>query len=353
MNHTIIRRNQPGQVSLGMLLLKSRTFIALAILLIFFSFRAPNFLSWGSMVLMVKHASIYGLLALGMTMVIITGGIDLSVGAVAGLSGMIAGGMLIEGIRLPWIAGTIYPNVPLILLIVFALAIVVGLCSGLLIAKLKVPAFIATLGAMYICRGAAMLRSGGATFPNLFGDAAKGNLGFDLIGSGSIPGIDVPYTIIFFIVMVLVSAFIMKKTPLGNQIYAVGGNERAAQLSGIKTNKVKVFVYIFSALLAATSGIIMTSQLRAAHPANGEAWEMNAIAAVVLGGTSMSGGVGTIGGTIIGVAVITVLNDGMIMMGVSYFWQMVIKGVVIIVAVVIDLMQKNMQKKAALAARLK
>ena len=163
---------------------------------------------------------------------------------------MVAGGMLIEGIRLPWVAGTIYPNVPLILLIVFALAIVVGLCSGQLIARLKVPAFIATLGAMYICRGAAMLRSGGATFPNLFGDAAKGNLGFDLIGAGSIPGIDVPYSIIIFIVMALIAAFIMKKTPLGNQIYAVGGNERAAQLSGIKIHKVKVFVYIFSALLA-------------------------------------------------------------------------------------------------------
>jgi len=341
------------QVSLGMLLLKGRTFIALAILLIFFSFRAPNFTEWGSVVLMVKHASIYGLLALGMTMVIITGGIDLSVGSIVGLTGMMAGGMLIEGIHLPWIAGTIYPNVPLILLIVFALAVFVGFCSGQLIARLKVPAFIATLGAMYICRGAAMLRSGGATFPNLFGDAAKGNLGFDLIGAGSIPGVDVPYSIIIFIVMALIAAFIMKKTPLGNQIYAVGGNERAAQLSGIKINKVKVFVYIFSALLAAMSGIIMTSQLRAAHPANGESWEMNAIASVVLGGTSMSGGVGTIGGTIIGVAVITVLNDGMIMMGVSSFWQMVIKGVVIIVAVVIDLVQKDLQKKAALVARLK
>ena len=341
------------QVSLGMLLLKGRTFIALATLLLYFSLRAPNFTEWGSVVLMVKHASIYGLLALGMTMVIITGGIDLSVGSIVGLTGMVTGGLLIEGIRLPWLAATIYPNVPLILLIDFARAILIGLCSGQLIARLKVPAFIATLGAMYICRGAAMLRSGGATFPNLFGDAAKGNLGFDLIGAGSIPGVDVPYSILIFAAMALISAFIMKKTPLGNQIYAVGGNERAAQLSGIKIHKVKVFVYIFSAVLAAMSGIIMTSQLRAAHPANGESWEMNAIASVVLGGTSMSGGVGTIGGTIIGVLVITVLNDGMIMMGVSSFWQMVIKGVVIIVAVVIDLVQKDLQKKAALAARLK
>lgn len=342
-----------GSTSLGMLLLKGRTFIALLILLIFFSFKAPNFTQWSSIVLMVKHSSIYGLLALGMTLVIVTGGIDLSVGAVAGLSGMIAGGLMIEGIRLPWIAGTIYPNVPMILVIVFAVAIIIGLVAGFLIAKVNVPAFIATLGTMYICRGAAMLRSGGATFPNLFGDAAKGNLGFDVIGSGAIPGIDVPYSIIIFLVMAAIAAFIMKKTPMGNQIYAVGGNERAATLSGIKINKVKISVYVFSSVCAAMAGIIMTSQLRAAHPATGESWEMNAIASVVLGGTSMSGGLGTIGGTIVGILVINVLNDGMIMMGVSSFWQMVIKGIVIIVAVVIDLVQKDLQKKAALAARAK
>ena len=342
-----------GGTSLGMLLLKGRTFIALLILLIFFSFKAPNFTQWSSIVLMVKHSSIYGLLALGMTLVIVTGGIDLSVGAVAGLSGMIAGGLMIEGIRLPWIAGTIYPNVPMILVIVFAVAIIIGLVAGFLIAKVNVPAFIATLGTMYICRGAAMLRSGGATFPNLFGDAAKGNLGFDVIGSGAIPGIDVPYSIIIFLVMAAIAAFIMKKTPMGNQIYAVGGNERAATLSGIKINKVKISVYVFSSVCAAMAGIIMTSQLRAAHPATGESWEMNAIASVVLGGTSMSGGLGTIGGTIVGILVINVLNDGMIMMGVSSFWQMVIKGIVIIVAVVIDLVQKDLQKKAALAARVK
>ena len=334
-----------GGTSLGMLLLKGRTFIALLILLIFFSFKAPNFTQWSSIVLMVKHSSIYGLLALGMTLVIVTGGIDLSVGAVAGLSGMIAGGLMIEGIRLPWIAGTIYPNVPMILVIVFAVAIIIGLVAGFLIAKVNVPAFIATLGTMYICRGAAMLRSGGATFPNLFGDAAKGNLGFDVIGSGAIPGIDVPYSIIIFLVMAAIAAFIMKKTPMGNQIYAVGGNERAATLSGIKINKVKISVYVFSSVCAAMAGIIMTSQLRAAHPATGESWEMNAIASVVLGGTSMSGG--------LGILVINVLNDGMIMMGVSSFWQMVIKGIVIIVAVVIDLVQKDLQKKAALAARAK
>ncbi len=337
--------------SLGMLLLKGRTFIALALLVIYFSFSAPNFLEWSSIVLLVKHASLYGLLAIGMTMVIITGGIDLSVGAVVGLSAMIAGGLMTEGLRLPFLGGTLFPNVPMILLLVCILAVLIGLASGWLIAKVRVPAFIATLGAMYIARGFAMLRSGGATFPNLFGKAELGNLGFDVIGAGSVFGI--PYIILIFAAVALVAAFIMKRTPLGNQVYAVGGNERAAIISGIKTTKVKLFVYMFSGFCAALAGIIKASELRAAHPATGETWEMIAISSVVLGGTSMSGGVGTIGGTIIGVLVITVLNDGMIMMGVSTFWQMVIKGVVIISAVIIDLVQKDLQNKAALAARLK
>lgn len=345
------RKNNGTKTSFGMLLLKGRTFIALALLVVYFGFNAPNFMKWSSVILLVKHASLYGLLAIGMTMVIITGGIDLSVGAVVGLSAMIAGGLMTEGIRLPFLQGVIYPNVPLILVIVCILAIFIGFVSGLLIAKVRVPAFIATLGAMYICRGFAMLRSGGATFPNLFGRKELGNLGFDLIGSGSLWGI--PYIILIFIVVAIIASFIMKKTPLGNQIYAVGGNERAAIISGIKTTRVKLFVYMFSGLCAALAGIIKASELRAAHPATGETWEMIAISSVVLGGTSMSGGIGTIGGTIIGVLVITVLNDGMIMMGVTSFWQMVIKGVVIITAVIIDLVQKDLQNKAALAARLK
>ena len=351
MNAAINAKKPQLSGSLGLMLLKGRTFIALAALLAYFSLYAPNFTEFSSVVLMIKHASVYGLLALGMTLVIITGGIDLSVGSVVGLSAMLAGGLVVEGLRLPFLNVTLYFNVPAILLIVCVTATLVGLCSGFFISELKVPAFIATLGAMYVCRGFAMLRSGGATFPNL-GSPANGIVkGFDIIGSANIAGTVIPYTIVVFVVMAAISAFIMKKTPLGNQIYAVGGNERAAILSGIQTKKVKRFVYMYSSFLAAISGLIMSSQLRASHPSTGDSWEMNAIAAVVLGGTSMSGGVGTIGGTIIGVLVITVLNDGMIMMGVSSFWQMVIKGVVIVLAVVIDLLQKELQTKVALQTR--
>ncbi len=353
MSEKSVKKGESNKNTLLMLLLKGRTFIALIVLLIYFSFNAPNFTTASSVILMLKHASIYGLLALGMSMVIITGGIDLSVGAVVGLVGMVIGGLMIEGFRLPWIAGTIYPNVPMILIAVCIMAVLIGLISGTLISYVNIPAFIATLGVMYICRGFAMLRNGGATFPNLFGSEELNNLGFDKIGSGSVTSLNIPYSILIFLVMALISWFIMTKTPLGNQIYAVGGNERAAALSGIQTKKVKIFVYMFSAFCSAICSIIMTSQLRAAHPATGESWEMNAIAAVVLGGTSMAGGVGTIGGTIVGVLVIQVLNDGMVMMGVSSFWQMVIKGVVIILAVMIDQIQKNLQMKIALQARSK
>jgi ribose/xylose/arabinose/galactoside ABC-type transport system permease subunit len=259
-----------GNKSIGTILLKGRTFIALIILSAYFSVFAPNFTTWPSLVLMLKHASIYGLLAIGMTLVIITGGIDLSVGALVGFPAWWPAGFCSRAFRLPFLAATIYPNVPLILLIVCLMAIAIGGISGKLIASVQVPAFIATLGTMYVCRGFAMLRNNGATFPNLFGSAELGNPGFDLIGSAAIPGINVPYSIIAFIVVALAAWFIMKKTPLGNQIYAVGGNERAALLSGIRTKNIKLFVYMFSAFCAAMCSMNVTSQLRAAHPATGE-----------------------------------------------------------------------------------
>ena len=157
--------------------------------------------------------------------------------------------------------------------------------------------------------------------------------------------------LVWVVAICLIYNFITAKTAFGRYFYAVGGNERAATLSGIKTKRIKLFVYMFSALMAAICSMINTSQLRAAHPAAGESWEMNAIASVVLGGTSMSGGIGTIGGTIVGALVINVLNDGMTMMGVSSFWQQVIRGVVIVVAVVIDQLQASLQKKIALQLR--
>ena len=332
-----------------MFILKFRTFIALIALFIFFSFTAPNFLHPNTLILIARHVVLYGVLAIGMTLVIITGGIDLSVGSVVGLSAMIAGGLIKKGLTLTFLGYQIFFSVPMIILITLIVGIAVGLLNGIVITKFRVAPFIATLGSLYVCRGLAMLHSGGATYPHLVGEAALKNTGFDYLGRGVLIGI--PVSVWIFILFSAVAFFILKKTPLGCHIYAVGGNEKSARLSGIKSDKVKLIVYMFSGLCAAMVGLITASELMASHPAMGETWEMSAIAASVLGGTSMSGGIGGVGGTIIGAFVIGVLNDGMIMSGVSSFWQMVIKGLVIVVAVMIDQFQQKLQTKLALEAR--
>lgn len=332
--------------ALMMTLLKGRTFIVLALLVIFFSFASPTFLNPQSLLLIAKHVALYGILGIGMTYVIITGGIDLSVGAVVGLSGMIAGGLINEGLQA--FGYTLYFSVPLIVLITVVCGAAIGIINGFLITKFNVAPFIATLGMMYVARGFAMLRSKGATFSNIVGKEALGNTGFEIFGR-DIFGI--PVGALVLIVIAVGASLLLRKTPFGWHIFAIGGNEKAAKLSGIKVNKVKILVYMFSGACAAIVGIITASQLVASHPASGESWEMNAIAAAVLGGTSMAGGIGTIGGTIVGAFVIGVINDGMVMCGVSEFWQMVIKGLVIVFAVIIDQFQRNLQAKMALQAR--
>lgn len=326
-------------------IMKLRTFIALFAVFIFFSFAAPNFLSAANLILMSKHVALNAFLAMGMTFVIITGGIDLSVGSIVGLCGMVAGGLLIYGIDLG-VGYTIYFNVIEISLITLAVGVAVGFINGLLITKLNVAPFIATLGTLYVARGLALLSSDGQTFPNLVGREDLGTTGFAFLGSGSILGL--PVSIWILIVVALAAAYIARYTPLGRQIFAVGGNERAARMSGIRVDRVKMFVYMFSGFCAAIAGLIISSELMASHPATGNSFELNAIAAAVLGGTSMSGGRGTIGGTIIGAFVIGILSDGLVMMGVSSFWQMVIKGLVIIIAVVVDQAQRRLQQRVTL-----
>lgn len=334
--------------SLTMLLLKGRTLIVLILLLIFFSIVTPNFLSTNTFLLLAKHVALYGILAIGMTYVIITGGIDLSVGAVVGLAGMVAGGMIQNGITLNMFDVTLYFDVPLVIFFTILVGALVGLINGVTITKFGVAPFIATLGTMYIARGFAMLHSNGATYSNIVGNEALGNVGFTFFGS-RVMGI--PVGAIILVIIAIIAGILLKKTTFGWHIFSIGGNERAAKLSGVRVDKVKILVYIFSGVCAAIVGIITASQLEASHPASGETWEMNAIAAAVLGGTSMMGGIGTIGGTIIGAFVIGVISDGMVMGGVSEFWQMIIKGLVIILAVIVDQFQRNMETKMALQSR--
>jgi len=327
-------------------LLRGRAFIALILVLVVFASLSPQFLSTGNIVIMSRHVAINALLAIGMTFVILTGGIDLSVGSIVGLTAMVAGGLINEGINLPQLGIIVYPHTWLILVISLAAGTLLGAISGLIITRFNVAPFIATLGMMWVARGLAGLANNGYTFPNLVGRPEYGNTGFEMLGAGTFLGIS--YSIWLMIVFAVVAHIVASRLSYGRHVYAVGGNERAAELSGVRVNRTKVIVYSISGFCAAMVGLIIASQLVAAHPATGESYELTAIAAVVLGGTSLSGGRGSIGGTIIGAFVIGVLNDGMVMMGVSSFWQNVIKGAVIVLAVIIDQVQARMQERIAL-----
>ena len=336
----------PPQQNWLLLVLRLRTFVALILVLAYFSVMAPNFLSAANAVIVSKHVALNAFLAIGMTFVIITGGIDLSVGSIVGLCAMVAGWLVLNGVDLG-VGYTVWFNTWELVGITLLVGVGVGFINGILITRLNVAPFIATLGTLYIARGAALLSSDGRTFPNLSGTEEMGTASFPFIGTGTLLGLPV---MIWLLVAVAVGAhYVSRRTPLGRHIYAVGGNERGAALSGVKVDRVKLFVYMFSGFCAALVGIIIASQLQAAHPATGETFELNAIAAAVLGGTSMSGGRGRIFGTIIGAFVIGILSDGLIMMGVSSFWQTVIKGVVIVLAVVIDQAQSRLQARVALA----
>jgi erythritol transport system permease protein len=321
------------------LLIRLRALIALVVLVVVFSALSSEFLTSGNLSILVKHVAINAILATGMTFVILSGGIDLSVGAIAGLCGMVAGYLLSRGLTLPAAAGTLYFHAWLVVVIALAAGMLLGGINGWLVARLRVAPFIATLGMLYIARGAAMLMSAGGTFPNLGGTPALGNTGFPWIGTGAVLGVPVP--IWLMATLAAAGTFVALRTPFGRQVYALGGNERAALLAGVQVKRVKLGVYVVSGFCAALVGVIVAAQLGASHPATGETFELNAIAAVVLGGTSLMGGRGTIGGTLVGAFVIGVLADGLVLLGVSEFWQMVIKGLVIVLAVILDQFQQR------------
>ena len=338
----------PSPASPRVLLLRLRAYIALLVLFAVFAVLSPAFLTTGNLIILTKQVAINAILGIGMTFVILGGGIDLSVGSIVGLCGIVAGWLISEGLVLPMFGVAVFFNVWIVMLLTLLVGIAVGALNGLLVTRFAVAPFIATLGTLYVARGAALLLSGGATFSNLVGHASLGNTGFPELGSGQFLGL--PYPIWLMIVLAGTGAFLARMTPFGRQVYAVGGNEKAAELAGVQVRRVKLLTYVLSGGCAAIVGLIITSQLVAAHPATGGTFELNAIAVVVLGGTSLMGGRGTIGGTIIGAFVIGVLFNGMVLLGVSEFWQTVIKGAVIVVAVIVDQLQQRMQQ-AALAQR--
>jgi ribose/xylose/arabinose/galactoside ABC-type transport system permease subunit len=333
------------KIDVAQLLLRGRAFIALILVIIVFSLISPTYLSPQNLEIMSKHVAIWAILAIGQTFVILTGGIDLGVGSIVGLTAMIAGAMVNVGIQIPQLGVVIYPHTWTILLISLVAGALMGSISGLIITRFGVAPFIATLGMLNIARGLAGIINNGYTYPNLVGNAQFGNTGFDILGATRFLGLN--YSIWIMGLFGVIGYFIATRLPFGRHVYAIGGNENSAQLSGVRVKYTKIIVYMISGLCSAMVGLIIASQLVAAHPATGEGYELTSIAAVVLGGTSLAGGRGGIGGTLIGAFVIGLLEDGLVMVGVSSFWQMVVIGAVIVLAVIIDQGTYAMQERIA------
>ena len=294
------------------------TILALIILMVFVSILNPTFLQANNLMNLMRQLIINGFIALGMTFVILTGGIDLSVGSTLAVTSAIFAGLLQNGM-----------NTILAILIALGLGLILGLINGFLITKGKLAPFIVTLATMTIFRGLTLVYTDGRPIAG-----PKDNFAFQFLGKGQFFG--VPFQVILFALAFLILWTILNKTALGRKIYAVGGNEKASFISGINIDKVKISVYVISSFMAVLSGLVLTSRLNSAQPTAGVAYEMDAIAAVVLGGTSMAGGSGSLTGTLIGILILGVLNNGLNLLGVSSFYQQIVKGIVILIAVLID-----------------
>ncbi|MDC7289970.1 ribose ABC transporter permease [Blautia schinkii] len=292
--------------------------IALIVLVVGIGIASPEFRTWSNFLSLLRQSSINGFIAFGMTCVILTDAIDLSVGSVLALSTALCAGMISSGVP-------VVPAMILALLIGAGL----GVISGLLVTKGRLQAFIATLITMTVYRGLTMIFMDGKPISNL-GDS----FALKLVGKGNIFRIPIP--VILFALVFAAFFFMLTKTTFGRRIYATGSNSKCAKLVGVNIDRTKIIVYGLSGLMSALSGLILLSRLSSAQPTLGQGYELDAIAAVALGGTSMSGGRGKIQGTLIGVLIIAVLNNGLNILGVSSYYQDVVKGLVILVAVLSD-----------------
>jgi len=325
-------------------LLRGRAFFALIVIIIVFSALSPNYFTVNNLLQMSAHVAIFAVLGLGMLMVILNGGIDLSVGSTVGLSGIVAGALM-QGVEIPALGLKLFPSVWVVVLLALATGAFVGFINGVLISRFKVAPFVATLGMLYVVRGVALLITGGLTYPALQGQEALGNTGFNMLGFNRILG--VPTGVVIMVVLAVLASVLLNRTVFGRWIYASGGNERAAELSGIPVNRVKIRVYVLSGIAAAIAGVIIASELTSANPTAGETFELTAIAAVVIGGASLMGGRGTVRGTLLGAFVIGFLSDGLVIIGVSEYWQMIFKGAVIVLAVLLNAVQYKGRKTPA------
>lgn len=307
-----------------------QSLIALAVMVLALSLLSDRFLTVENGFNILRQISVNLCLSVGMTLVILSGGIDLSVGAILGLAGAVAAGLLKNGVALAAFSVRLEFTAMGAVVAGIVVGAAAGWFNGAAITRFRLPPFVATLGMLSIARGLTMLWTGGYPITSL-GDS------FGFIGTGAFVGVPMPV----WIMVTLVAAFVVvtKRTRFGRHIYAVGGNERAALLTGLRVNRVKIAVYTLAGALAGVAGLIVTARLDSAQPNAGLGYELDSIAAVVIGGTSLSGGRGSIMGTVLGCLIIGVLNNGLFLLNVSPFWQQVIKGGVILLAVAIDKMK--------------
>lgn len=311
--------------------------LVLILMIIVISILNPRFLGLTNIFNVLSQTAIYGILALGMTFVITSQGIDLSVGSVLALAGCIMA-------SIGQVAGAVpryFPNLPQMLLIVPILAaLLVGAASGALngwlISATHIPPFIATLGMYTVARGLVLVYTGGTPISNLLS-------GFDVIGQGKLFGY-IPVAVLVYVVMIIISWILLHNTKFGKAVYALGGNKRAAEISGVNVNKTLIIIYAYCGLLAGVAAIVYAGRAGSMHPSAATGYELTAIAATTVGGTSHTGGIGTIWGAVIGALLISVLRNGLTLLSVSSYWQQIAEGVIIVAAVIVD-MRKNKGKK--------
>ena len=330
-------------LNLNAILVEGRALIALVIIIAIFAVLSDNYLTAGNLTTITKQVAFNAIIALGMLLVILNGGIDLSVGSTVGLTGAVAGN-LFRGLDLPLTEAIMFPSVWVIVVISVAVGMLVGWANGLLIARLNLAPFIVTLGMLYVARGLTEVLLNGQNITNeLRGQEALGNTGFFEVFASRPLGL--PLSAWVMIIFAIIFSIVLTRTPFGRWLYATGSNERAAQLSGVPVKKVQTRIYVLAGLCAGVVGILQVANISSATADLGQFYELNAIAAVVIGGAALSGGRGTVRGTIIGAFVIGFLANGLVIVGVSPFWQKVITGAVIILAVAVDQIQQIVQKR--------
>lgn len=302
--------------TLKRLAIKYKSLLGLIVLCIIIAILNPRFLTISNLRNVFTQISVNTIIAMGMTFVILTGGIDLSVGSILAISGAVAASVMKST-----------GNVFLSIIVALVIGGLIGAINGAVISKGKLQPFIATLATMTIFRGVTYVFTNGIPISGL-------GQSFNVIGNSRLFGI--PYPIIITIIIFIIAAYILNEMSFGRYVYAIGGNEDSARLSGISVNRIKSMVYVISGIAAAFSGIIVTSRIGSAGATAGTGYELDAIAAVVIGGTSLSGGEGSVTGTIIGALIIGVLNNGLNLMNVNPFYQSIVKGTVILIAVLLD-----------------